>query len=125
MRPQRTAFRRLAAVAVIATLALMASAQCFAATRTQAERDCCAAMAGHCHGGAQGHECCRPEAPRVAQEATTARVTLPLIAPESVAVIAVVLPCDHLAAEPVGARAHSPVKPPGRPTYLLVSSLRI
>jgi hypothetical protein len=116
---------RLIAAVLAAVMTVAVSVNCFAPSRSQAEKDCCAKMSNDCGRLAQAHECCRSEAPRVDQGSAVTRISL---APPAVTVIAVLVP-DLVVSSPANAHRERlsafSVKPPGLPTYLLVSSLRI
>jgi hypothetical protein len=106
-------------------MTVVVSVNCFAPSRSPAEKDCCAKMSNDCGRLAQAHECCRSEAPRVDQGSAVVRISL---APPAVTVIAVLVP-DLVVSSPANAHGERfsalSVKPPGLPTYLLASSLRI
>ena len=125
MREFRIGRRRLVAAVLAAVMTVAVSVNCFAPSRSQAEKDCCAKMSNDCGRLAQAHECCRSEAPRVDQRSAVTRMS---VAPPAVTVIAVLAP-DLAVSLPANTHRERfsafSVKPPGLPTYLLVSSLRI
>lgn len=125
MRGFRIGRLRLVAAVLAAVMTVAVSVNCYAPSRSQAEKDCCAKMSNDCGRLAQAHECCRSEAPRVDQGSAVTRMSL---APPAVTVIAVLAP-DLAVSLPANTHRERfsafSVRPPGLPTYLLVSSLRI
>jgi hypothetical protein len=125
MRGFRIRRLRLVAAVLAGVMTVAVSVNCFAPRRSQAEKDCCAKMSNDCGRLAQAHECCRSEAPRVDQRSAVTRISL---APPDVTVIAVLVPA-LVVSLPTDAHRERfsafSVRPPGLPTYLLVSSLRI
>jgi len=115
---------RLVAAVLAGVMTVAVSVNCFTPSRSQAEKDCCAKMSNDCGRLGQAHECCRSEAPRVDQGSAVPRISL---APPVVTAIAVFAP-GFVISPPVAdhpAFSACSVKPPGLPTYLLGSSLRI
>jgi hypothetical protein len=125
MRDFRLGRLRLVAAVLAAVMTVAVSATCFTPQMSQAEKDCCAKMSNDCGRLGQAHECCRSEAPRVDQGSAVTRISL---APPAVTVIAALVR-DLVVSLPTNADRERfsalSVKPPGLPTYLLVSSLRI
>jgi hypothetical protein len=103
---------------------ILPSVNCFAADMTPTEMACCA-MSHDCGGTPQKLDCCRAEPARVDQSAGVARVSI--AAPIVTAILLLTLESGT----PSVLKAHGStssvrsVKPPGLPTYLAVSSLRI
>jgi hypothetical protein len=110
---------------LIAALAIVSSVACYAEEMTRTEMACCAAMAHDCGRMAAADECCTTEAPRAEQGSTVARVA---IDPPSVALIAVLTAppvIETVSTSTFTVASLASIKPPGIPTYLAVSSLRI
>ena len=125
MRRFRAKSMRIVSATIAAAMTMLLSVNCVAAEMTPAEMACCAAMPHNCGGMAQEHECCLTEAPRVDQASSVPRVA---IAPPVLTVIATI-PVDLVVPSvlnPHGSASHvTSAKPPGLPTYLALSSLRI
>ena len=125
MRGVRGRSLRFVSMTLIAALALVASVACYAGEMMQTEMACCAAMAHDCGRMAPAHECCTTDAPRTEQGSTVAKTA---IDPPSVALIAVLTVPPVMEGVPTSTFAVASLasmKPPGIPTYLAVSSLRI
>jgi len=116
---------RLVPMTLIAALVLASSVACYAGEMMQTEMACCAAMAHDCGGMAPAHECCTTDAPRTEQGSTVAKIA---IDPPSVALIAVLTvppAMETVSTSTFAVASLASIKPPGIPTYLAVSSLRI
>lgn len=116
---------RLPAAALAVIMAILVSMNCFAAEMTSAEKACCVAMSHDCGRLAQQHECCRSEAPRVDQSSAVSRISIAAPVATVIGQIATDLVPHSLLRVHRDASSASPVRPPGLPTYLLVSSLRL
>ena len=105
-------------------VALVSSAECFAAAKTEEQHACCAAMRGECETAVSA-ACCATEATD-AQGLTATKQTITVAA---VAVLVAILPASAVASPAsshvIPAPDGSAAGPPGVPTYLFVSSFRI
>ncbi len=111
---------------LILALAAMVSAECvMAEDLTPAQMACCATMNHDCGAMAQKQDCCSTAAPRVDQGSASPRMSL--AAPHA-GVVRLVM---HLPALPSPLSPQKrpfkgfEAKPPGVPTYLLISTFRI
>ena len=116
---------RLVSTTLIAALALLSSVVCYAGEMTQTEMSCCAAIAHDCGRMAVAHECCTTEAPRAEQGSTVARVAIDPPVVLLVAVFTAPPVMETVSTSTFAAASLASIKPPGVPTYLAVSSLRI
>ena len=125
----RTRFRqhtRPAGWVLLSTFVAVLSATCITnAKMTQAEKACCASMAGECGAAmSQAHRCCQNETSRPDQLLVTSRVSI--ATPDLLSRVAILSPPIHLATfRPVAAFDRTVARPPGVPTYVLVSSFRV
>ena len=111
---------------VILTLLVMVSAECVTAEDlTPAQMACCAMMNHDCGEMAPRQSCCSTVTPRVDQGSALPRMSLPV---PHAPVIQLTM---HAAASYPPISEHAPSfrgfepKPPGVPTYLLISTFRI
>lgn len=116
---------RLAASVLTVAMTLVLVATCLAAVEmTPEQKACCAAMAHDCGEMAFEKSCCIGEGPNddglVAVKATFAAF------PPAIVVAVLDMPATLFApASRFAATDRAPVKPPGIPTYLFVSSFRL
>ena len=107
-------------------IAVIASASCLTAKdMTPEQKACCAAMDHDCGAAAIDAGCCSGEAAK-ANSVSAASVQTPTFAPVAmlVAVLDFAAPLTSLHRSG-GRGTGAPVRPPGIPTYLLVSTFRI
>ena len=111
---------------LILTLAVTVSAECVSAEDlTPAQMACCAAMNHDCGAMAPKQGCCSTAAPRVDQGSASPRMSL--AAPHA----GVVQLALQVPASPSLTSRHAQLsrgfdpKPPGVPTYLLISTFRV
>jgi hypothetical protein len=115
------ALRSVAATLVVA-IASIVSANCLAASaQTAAERACCAAMAHHCGEAAVKADCCGERSQ--GRDTVAALSEKALSAPVPVLVAILEVPAAMRGSSV--AVSNVSVKPPGTPTYVLVSAFRI
>ena len=114
------------AAGLLVAISVALSAQCVTtAEMSLAEQACCALMGHDCGPMAGEHECCKSEAPRIDQRSAEPRATLPV--PHAPAIDLDLPPAtSHLdSGASVPVFTGLVVKPPGVPTYLLISTLRL
>jgi len=113
--------RRLAGALAVALPAVV-SMTCMADdARTPAQRACCAEMAHHCGDAAIKQDCCNEHAQ--SQDSMAALKALGVTAPSVVLVSVLDIPVPAFHDSVVA--SSTTVKPPGTPTYVLVSAFRI
>jgi hypothetical protein len=118
-RPYIASGLMLAMIVVLAT-------SCFALRgRTPEERACCASMGHDCGALAFERQCCSGEATKL-QAVAPATVTIAVAAPAAVLVALLEEPSPVVRGLAISMLHQGwPIKPPGDPTYLLNSILRI
>ena len=117
---------RSSGVALILTLAVMASVQCLlTADMTAAQQACCAAMGHNCGATATDKTCCSSGTPRVDALSAAKRVALSVPAAIVMHVAAVDITPPHAAAARAPRVDAFAAGPPGVPAYLLNSTFRI
>ena len=113
---------RPVAVTLVVAIAAIVSANCLTArTQTAAERACCAAMAHHCGEAAINAKCCGERTQN--RDSVAALTAAALTAP--VPGLLAILDMPAVATGSGVAVSSVFVKPPGIPTYVLVSTFRI
>jgi hypothetical protein len=116
---------RSVAAAIIFMIVGVLSVSCLAAERmTQKQRACCEAMKHHCGEAALTTGCCGQTQDGQALGATN-RVEAPAHVFSLDAVAILDLPEAPVVAQHRALTGPSLIKPPGLPTFLLISSLRI
>jgi len=116
---------RPVAAAIVVVIVGVLSASCLAAERmTPEQRACCEAMKHHCGQAALTTGCCGQTQEGQALGAMN-RVEAPahVFSLQAVAILA--LPEAPVDVQHIGLTGPALVKPPGPPTFLLISSLRI
>jgi hypothetical protein len=112
--------------AVTLSMAVVLSVSCLAAKEmTPEEKVCCAAMGHDCGAAAVEVNCCSGEAAKVD---ALAPITIETLASAPLPVVVALLEMPDLVDRVSGIRhsgSQPPVRPPGIPTYLLVSTFRI
>jgi hypothetical protein len=107
-------------------LAVAAWAQCVGASQMTAEQQvCCAAMGHDCGATAKKQGCCSSEAPRV--DAASAAKRISISTPQFSVIQLAAIDIEWPAAPVSHAFSFDQIaaSPPGPPTYLLISTLRI
>ena len=123
---RRLRMRRALAGVLTLVLGIVTSVSCVAAQdMTPEQKACCAAMDHDCGAAAIDAGCCSGEAAK-ADSVSAASIQMPISAPVAilVAVLDVGAPLTSLYRSG-GPGTGAPVRPPGIPTYLLVSAFRI
>jgi hypothetical protein len=121
---QRMRMSRAVSCAVALAIAVALSATCFAAAdMNSSEMACCASMADNC-GTAVQHGCCPTTAVKLDVLAGSPKVvvTAPVLASVAIPFVSAI---ERLTSGPPLRLDRSFAKPPGLPTYLLVSTFRI
>ena len=117
--------RRALSAIQMTVIAVVVSASCLAGQQTPEQRACCAAMGHDCGGAAIEATCCTGEAAKRDAVPPSALETLGKVPPQILVAI-LEMPKPHGALGIVRVRGtEESVSPPGLPTYLLVSTLRI
>ena len=120
-----TRTRRALSAMQMMVIAVVVSASCLAGGQTPEQRACCAAMGHDCGGAAMEAVCCTGEAAKRDAVSPSSVETLAKVHPQILVAI-LDMPEPHGAVGVQRARGTAEfASPPGLPTYLLVSTLRI